>query len=342
MDWEVTMDMQIIRTFGRRHSLGLVGAAVLLTFGLFAVQADAAAQDDERKSPPTTTDTAQAPSPHHTPKQIDGHDCIDPYDVVESHDQPRHKFTRLHQERIWAVAELDQKRSELNQLQDKSHQKPVPVPVITEADYNARVFDVDSKIRLYEAKQNNRDLTETERTEAHAQLVDLIRQKARAALELTTYRKTSQELAKYDELMVQERKAKSTTLETSSYLASIDEAVGELMTSNDAENTFRIDMGACFVILVMLLIGFFFFFSSRSGSMKDIFKNDRGLQFITLFSLVIAITMFGLLNILEGKELSALLGGLSGYILGRSNIVGGGSRELDNQDDRATGHHGTV
>jgi hypothetical protein len=36
-----------------------------------------------------------------------------------------------------------------------------------------------------------------------------------------------------------------------------------------------------------------------------------------LFFLVIAIILFGILRILEGKELSALLGGLSGYILGR-------------------------
>jgi hypothetical protein len=89
----------------------------------------------------------------------------------------------------------------------------------------------------------------------------------------------------------------------------------------------------------MLLIGGFFFFSYRSGSMKEIFKNDRGLQFITLFSLVIAITMFGLLNILEGKELSALLGGLAGYILGRSNIGGGSSREADTKEGDNTVSH---
>jgi hypothetical protein len=79
-------------------------------------------------------------------------------------------------------------------------------------------------------------------------------------------------------------------------------------------------MGAGFVTLVTILILGFFFVGIRGGLMNDIFRDDRGLQFITLFSLVIAITLFGLLNILEGKELAALLGGLSGYILGRSNI----------------------
>ena len=38
---------------------------------------------------------------------------------------------------------------------------------------------------------------------------------------------------------------------------------------------------------------------------------------MTLFSLVIAIILFGITEILQAKELSALLGGISGYILGR-------------------------
>ena len=49
--------------------------------------------------------------------------------------------------------------------------------------------------------------------------------------------------------------------------------------------------------------------------------NRLGIQFITLFALVIAIILFGITGILEGKELSALLGGLSGYILGRSTTT---------------------
>jgi hypothetical protein len=36
-----------------------------------------------------------------------------------------------------------------------------------------------------------------------------------------------------------------------------------------------------------------------------------------MFAIVIAVILFGIINILESKELSALLGGLSGYILGR-------------------------
>jgi hypothetical protein len=43
------------------------------------------------------------------------------------------------------------------------------------------------------------------------------------------------------------------------------------------------------------------------------------MQFVTLFSLVIAIVLFDVLKILDGRELAALLGGLSGYILGRGS-----------------------
>src|SRR6476620_2525461 len=50
---------------------------------------------------------------------------------------------------------------------------------------------------------------------------------------------------------------------------------------------------------------------------RAIFSGETGIQFLTLFSVVIAIILFGIINILEGKELAALLGGLSGYILGR-------------------------
>ncbi len=262
-------------------------------------------------------------------KVIDGHILINPYAVVDEPGPPRGRFQKLHQERLWAITELDQQRSELSSLVGESHHRPVPVPVVSEADYNARVSDIDSKIRTYEARQNDGSLTETEKSEAHAQLLDLTRQKARAALELITYRDNQQQQAAYNDVLSREEAAKSITADTLSYLSKIDESISELIMSSDAERFFRLEMGVGFLALVTLLIVCFFIFGSRSGSMKEIFKDDRGLQFITLFSLVIAITMFGLLNILEGKELAALLGGLSGYILGRSNLGAGDGHHTD-------------
>src|SRR5207247_2857890 len=54
---------------------------------------------------------------------------------------------------------------------------------------------------------------------------------------------------------------------------------------------------------------------------RAIFAGQTGIQFLTLFSIVIAIILFGITGILADKELAALLGGISGYILGRSSTA---------------------
>jgi presenilin-like A22 family membrane protease len=71
----------------------------------------------------------------------------------------------------------------------------------------------------------------------------------------------------------------------------------------------------------MVIFGFFVVALRDETVRREIFAGQAGIQFITLFSLVIAIILFGITDILEGKELSALLGGLSGYILGRSTAT---------------------
>lgn len=73
------------------------------------------------------------------------------------------------------------------------------------------------------------------------------------------------------------------------------------------------------ILVGAVIVGFFLIAFFSAPVRMAIFAGDSGIQFVTLFSLVIAIILFGVLGILEGKELSALLGGLSGYILGRSS-----------------------
>ena len=73
-------------------------------------------------------------------------------------------------------------------------------------------------------------------------------------------------------------------------------------------------------------------FSSAAHQVKEaiaetIFSGEKGIKFVTLFLIVIAIILFGIMGILEGKELSALLGGLSGYILGRASSENEVSKE---------------
>lgn len=89
------------------------------------------------------------------------------------------------------------------------------------------------------------------------------------------------------------------------------------LTSPDQE--FRAWMSGAYAFLIAIVIVGFFILAYRDEIMRRaIFSGETGIQFLTLFSLVIAIILFGIINILEGKELAALLGGLSGYILGRT------------------------
>ena len=100
----------------------------------------------------------------------------------------------------------------------------------------------------------------------------------------------------------------------------LDDVSGALLQTsfNTAEYTDRSTL--VFAVLVGGVIIGFFGIALRSQSVRDaIFTGESGIQFVTMFSLVIAIILFGVLKILEGRELAALLGGLSGYILGRGS-----------------------
>jgi hypothetical protein len=86
-----------------------------------------------------------------------------------------------------------------------------------------------------------------------------------------------------------------------------------------AKTKFRIRVSRYFTLLIAAVIVGFFLVAFRDQIVRrEIFSGQFGIQFITLFSLVIAIILFGIMGILEGKEQTALLGGLSGYILGRT------------------------
>lgn len=105
-------------------------------------------------------------------------------------------------------------------------------------------------------------------------------------------------------------------------LGSIDDMVNQLFIASDATNSFKLRMSIAFSALVgVVIVGFFSIAWSNEDIKKTIFANEAGIQFITVFSIVIAVILFGIIGVLESKELSALLGGLSGYILGKSRAA---------------------
>jgi hypothetical protein len=85
---------------------------------------------------------------------------------------------------------------------------------------------------------------------------------------------------------------------------------------------FKKTMSMIFAGLIGLVIVGFFVVALKDEKIRQaIFSSQTGIQLLTLFSIVIAIILFGITGILHDKELAALLGGLSGYILGRYSQV---------------------
>ncbi|GAB3244072.1 hypothetical protein GCM10027346_41400 [Hymenobacter seoulensis] len=85
------------------------------------------------------------------------------------------------------------------------------------------------------------------------------------------------------------------------------------------EQDFRKQITLYFSLLIaLMLVSFFLIVHQNAGN--ELSKNllsSNGLQFITLFVLIIAVILFGILSILQSSELAAILAGISGYILGR-------------------------
>ena len=98
----------------------------------------------------------------------------------------------------------------------------------------------------------------------------------------------------------------------------VEDKINVMLIPTTAENEFKLWVTIAFTSLVgLVILGFFIVSSGDREVRRAIFSSQSGIQFITLFSLVIAIILFGITEILGAKELAALLGGISGYILGR-------------------------
>jgi hypothetical protein len=131
--------------------------------------------------------------------------------------------------------------------------------------------------------------------------------------------KYRQELASSVSTLLQDMQASSSDVECLNALENqIDYKIYSVLVPETEKNQFKLVMSLIFAFMVLVVIVLFFTVALRDrGIRAAIFSNQTGIQFVTLFSLVIAIILFGITEILQAKELSALLGGISGYILGR-------------------------
>ena len=190
------------------------------------------------------------------------------------------------------------------------------------ADRRAELLDEiqDTKTEISELeKQLPEAIPVSEFEDMKHQLAVLQEKPTRTALEEQTMQNLEGKikLSKTDQYLNDAiAKKKQLLADDKDLLLCIQETIPQL-TSPDQQ--FKGYMSGAFAALIAIVIGGFFLLASRDEVMRRaIFSGETGIQFLTLFSLVIAIILFGIINILEGKELAALLGGLSGYILGRT------------------------
>ena len=142
--------MRLIQSFGA-SSLGIVRSgltAVLLVIAVTCGESREAISDgtsgesmavsaDKTARATASNGAASATKSMQDPKFIGDRVLINPYEVATQSTPTHERFRTLHKERLWAVTVLGQLQSELDRLISEPHQRPLPVPEITEADYNA-------------------------------------------------------------------------------------------------------------------------------------------------------------------------------------------------------------
>ncbi|MEM7269419.1 MAG: hypothetical protein AAF401_09210 [Pseudomonadota bacterium] len=115
--------------------------------------------------------------------------------------------------------------------------------------------------------------------------------------------------------------------------ADVDQYITDFIANADTEAQSTWMVAAIFFLLMAAIIWQLFHnIGSDPEIKKSVFANDAALQFVALLSIIIAIIIFGITKILGGNELSALLGSIAGYILGRSSDKLGNDKNKDKPD----------
>jgi Mg2+ and Co2+ transporter CorA len=150
--------------------------------------------------------------------------------------------------------------------------------------------------------------------------------------------RTKEEITEYEDDSASLKKAKQNLAVLMQNRSLVEHRIVALLRNAKETGTFRWVTSVSFCVLVLFVIaGFYVIAWYKDQIAYTIFSGEKGMQFITLFLIVIAIILFGIMGTLEGKELSALLGGLSGYILGRTSTA---STHMEERNPNAAGNRG--
>lgn len=215
-------------------------------------------------------------------------------------------FAQLRSSRIQIVSEIDRMKAEAAKIRDTTGFLPPP-----------------EEIEQY-VKRSQQELEAIK-----TQLSDLMQQPSRdkeriSQLE-TDLRYRQSDVDRYQSDLERKRNAdrdlnllQNAIAAKERDLLTIESQISEALARDVVAQNFKSQISLYFALLVGFMILCFFGVAFFDAEVRvTIFSGQAGIQFITLFSLIIAIILFGITGILGDKELAALLGGLSGYILGR-------------------------
>jgi hypothetical protein len=122
----------------------------------------------------------------------------------------------------------------------------------------------------------------------------------------------------------------------SDIIATIDERSGQIVTQfNQNSNNRELGIYLFTALAIGIVITLSVLSLMKESIARRIFQDNFALQFITIFTLIFSIVLFGLYGILEGRELSALLGGISGYILGKGAEQASRGEKYDGAKEKA-------
>jgi hypothetical protein len=105
--------------------------------------------------------------------------------------------------------------------------------------------------------------------------------------------------------------------EIESCTRNIKKTIVDLTSNSQAQRKFQANSIWFTAVLLGAIIFSFFYLVKTSNASGQIFSGSKGLQYVALFMIIVSITILGLIDTFGPEELSALLGSIAGYILGR-------------------------
>lgn len=119
-------------------------------------------------------------------------------------------------------------------------------------------------------------------------------------------------------------------------IAACEESIDTVLDPAADKQSFRSTVTIVFGTLVFILMLLFFgiiYFKRVDDNYKNGLLNPHGLQFITLFIIIITILLFGILEIAKGSELIPIISSIAGFVLGNEALRRNQEKKQESEKD---------